>query len=255
MRRTMRSVLRRAQQQRSVFIQVEKTPNPLSLKFLPSRAVLGDDSSGFHFSTQDKDYLRSPLAKKLLTIDDVASVFLGKDFVTVSKKTEGAWPVIKPMVFSYMMDWYAEGTKAVEDVVESDTAVLEDDSEVVAMIKELIEVRIRPAVQEDGGDIFYRGFNADTGMVQVELAGSCVGCPSSSVTLRNGVENMLMHYVEEVKGIENVTPDDDEDAFKLSFPRIKGSDDPEVTVASSSSSPGDNSARPAGGGDDPRVSL
>ena len=228
---------------RGVFIQVEKTPNPASMKFLPSQLILTEDvTSGYHFSPNDKDYLRSPLAKKLMQIDDVSSVFIGKDFVTISKKEDGAWPVIKPMVFSYMMDWFAEGTKAVEDVSETDTTIHDDDSEVVAMIKELIEVRIRPAVQEDGGDIFYRGFDEGTGMVKVELAGSCVGCPSSSVTLRNGVENMLMHYVEEVKGIENVTPEEDDDLFKLSFPRVKGSDDLPTTVANDR-------------GDDPRVSV
>jgi len=230
-----------------VFIQVEKTPNPSSMKFMPSQLVLDDDSTaGFHFSMNDKEYLRSPLAKKLLAIDHVSSVFLGKDFVTVSKLDSGAWPVIKPQVFSYLMDWYAEGSKAVDDAdATSDTTILDDDSEVVAMIKELIEVRIRPAVQEDGGDIFYRGFDEKTGLVQVELAGSCVGCPSSSVTLRNGVENMLMHYVDEVKGIENVTPDDDDDAFKLTFPRVKGQDDPEPTVANPQTTKKD----------DPRVSI
>ena len=228
-----------------VFIQTEKTPNPMSLKFMPSRPVLTADetTTGFHFTPEDKEYLRSPLAKKLLQIEDISSIFIGKDFVTVSKTKRGAWPVIKPMVFSHMMDWYNEGTKAVNDAPGvTDTTIMDDDSEVVAMIKELIEVRIRPAVQEDGGDIFYRGFDTDTGMVKVELAGSCVGCPSSSVTLRNGVENMLMHYVEEVKGIENVTPDEDEDAFKLSFPKSDGLDD-------------DDSSKKTEKTDDPRVSV
>ena len=139
--------------------------------------------------------------------------------VTVSKDEEGAWATIKPHVFSHIMDFFAEGSDAIAsgDAVASDTEILDTDSEVVAMIKELIEVRIRPAVQEDGGDIFFRGFDDATGIVSVELAGSCVGCPSSSVTLNNGVENMLMHYVEEVKGIENVTPEEEADEFKLSF--------------------------------------
>lgn len=229
---------------RSVFIQVEKTPNPSSLKFLPSQQVLAEDvaatSSGFHFSHADKEYLRSPLAKKLLSIENVSSVFVGKDFVTISKSVDGAWPTIKPHVFSYMMDWYAEGTPAVEDEARaSDTTISDDDSEVVAMIKELIEARIRPAVQEDGGDIFYRGFDEATGIVSVELAGSCVGCPSSSVTLRSGVENMLMHYIPEVKGIENVSPEDDEDFFKLTFPTDKG----------------DQSSSSEAKQDDPRVSI
>jgi len=150
--------------------------------------------------------------------------------VCATQNDEGAWSTIKPHVFSHLMDFFAEGVDAVSADDEStprDTEILDTDSEVVAMIKELIEVRIRPAVQEDGGDIFYRGFDESTGLVQVELAGSCVGCPSSSVTLTNGVENMLMHYVEEVRGIENVTPAGDEDEFKLSF---DPPDNPHVSI-------------------------
>mmetsp|Transcript_27707 Transcript_27707/g.85669 ORF Transcript_27707/g.85669 Transcript_27707/m.85669 type:complete len:238 (-) Transcript_27707:356-1069(-) len=206
---------------RSVFIQVEKTPNPFSLKFLPSQPVkLGaETTSGFHFTKGEPEALRSPLARKLFSIDNVTGIFVASDFVTVSKDEEGAWATIKPHVFSHIMDFFAEGSDAIAsgDAVASDTEILDTDSEVVAMIKELIEVRIRPAVQEDGGDIFFRGFDDATGIVSVELAGSCVGCPSSSVTLNNGVENMLMHYVEEVKGIENVTPEEEADEFKLSF--------------------------------------
>ena len=213
---------RPALSRRGVFIQVEKTPNPFSLKFVPSQAVLGEehqDKSGFHFHRGDTEYLRSPLAKKLFAIDEVTGIFLARDFVTVSKNEDGAWATIKPHVFGHIMDFYAEGLPAVEDALPaaSDTLITDDDSEVVAMIKELVEARIRPAVQEDGGDIFFRGFDEATGVVKVELAGSCVGCPSSSVTLRNGVENMLMHYIAEVKAIENVTPEDDADDFKLSF--------------------------------------
>ena len=217
---------------RSVFIQVEKTPNPFSLKFLPSQPVkLGaETSSGFHFTKGDSESNKSPLARKLFTVDHITGVFIQQDFVTVSKNDEGAWSTIKPHVFSHLMDFFAEGVDAVSADDEStprDTEILDTDSEVVAMIKELIEVRIRPAVQEDGGDIFYRGFDEATGLVQVELAGSCVGCPSSSVTLTNGVENMLMHYVEEVRGIENVTPAGDEDEFKLSF---DPPDNPHVSI-------------------------
>ena len=217
---------------RSVFIQVEKTPNPFSLKFLPSQPVkLGaETSSGFHFTKGDAESNKSPLARKLFTVDHLTGVFIPQDFVTVSKNDEGAWSTIKPHVFSHLMDFFAEGVDAVSADDEStprDTEILDTDSEVVAMIKELIEVRIRPAVQEDGGDIFYRGFDEATGLVQVELAGSCVGCPSSSVTLTNGVENMLMHYVEEVRGIENVTPAGDEDDFKLSF---DPPDNPHVSI-------------------------
>jgi len=208
---------------RGVFIQVEKTPNPSSLKFLPSQPVLTEqhrDGAGFHFHKGDREYLRSPLATKLLGVEHVTGVFFAADFVTVSKTEQGAWATLKPEVFSALMDFYAEGAPAVGDDVgsSSDTVITDDDSEVVAMIKELVEARIRPAVQEDGGDIFFRGFDEATGLVKVELAGACVGCPSSSITLRNGVENMLMHYIEEVKGIEEIVAETDgDDPFKLSF--------------------------------------
>ena len=192
---------------------MEKTPNPYSLKFHPDRPVLMDDSkgTGFHFHKGDKEYKRSPLARKILTIENITGVFIGKDFVTVSKSEHGSWNTIKPSVFSEIMEWYSQNLPAVEDEPEvTDTTILESDSEVVALIKELLETRIRPTVQDDGGDIFYKGFDEATGIVKVQLAGSCVGCPSSSVTLRNGVENMLMHYIAEVKGIENVDHEDDE---------------------------------------------
>jgi NFU1 iron-sulfur cluster scaffold homolog, mitochondrial len=113
--------------------------------------------------------------------------------------------ILNPQIFSKILDFFAEGKPAVVDnPLVSDTTILDTDDEVVATIKELLETRIRPAVQEDGGDIFYVGFDPATGIVRVRLAGSCVGCPSSSVTLRNGVENMLKHYIAEVKGIEEM---------------------------------------------------
>ena len=134
-------------------------------------------------------------------------MFLGSDFITITKSKDDSWQVLKPLVFSQILDFYAdENAKAyipddISNPLVSDTAILESDSQIVATIKELLESRVRPAVQEDGGDIFYAGFDEENGIVKVRLAGSCVGCPSSSVTLRNGVENMLMHYIAEVKGI------------------------------------------------------
>jgi len=121
----------------------------------------------------------------------------------MGKRAEANWGHIRTLVFSAIMDHYATGKPALTSTPEiTDTTILEDDDEVVAMIKELLESRIRPAVQEDGGDIRYVGFAPDSGIVTVQLAGSCVGCPSSSVTLKNGVENMLMHYIPEVTGVE-----------------------------------------------------
>jgi len=216
-----------ANQKRSMFIQTVATPNPESIKFMPGRAVLeaADDSSleemggggntnGFYATRSDKDEItRSPLCKRLFKIDGIKSVYLGADFVTITKYAEANWAHVRTFVFSAIMDHYQSGKLAVSDTPEiTDTTILEEDDEIVAMIKELLETRIRPAVQEDGGDIRYINFEEDTGVVQVQLAGSCVGCPSSSVTLKNGVENMLMHYIPEVTGVisvEDETEDDD----------------------------------------------
>jgi Fe-S cluster biogenesis protein NfuA len=200
---------------RSLFINTESTPNPQSYKFLPGREVLPEiHGTGIHFSISDKKEIlsRSPLVKKLFAdVKGIKSVFLGRDFLTITKNADESWPRLKPIIFATMLDFFADNTPVYLNEDENagnavtDTTILESDGEVVAAIKELIETRVRPSVQEDGGDIFYVGFNEKTGIVQVRLAGSCVGCPSSSVTLRNGVENMLMHYIPEVKGIEEVT--------------------------------------------------
>ncbi|CAM9129160.1 unnamed protein product [Phaeothamnion confervicola] len=191
---------------RSMFIQTETTPNPNSLKFMPGQLVLPEShGSGMYFTKGDRDARQSPLASKVLALDGVMGVFLGRDFISVTKAEDEKWPLVKPIVFGAIMDFYAEGKPAVlDEPVVSDTTILDTDDEVVAMIKELLEERIRPAVQEDGGDIFFRGFDAGTGKVKLQLAGSCSGCPSSSVTLRSGVENMLKHYIPEVTGVEEV---------------------------------------------------
>ena len=196
---------------RSLFIQTESTPNPESIKFIPGRAVLdGVDeggeagAAGFFATRQDRDEVaRSPLAKAVFEVDGIKSIYLGPDFLTVTKTAESHWEHIRTPVFAAIMDFFASGKPVLSAVAEvTDTTIFEDDSEVVALIKEILEARIRPAVQEDGGDIRYVGFDETSGIVTVKLAGSCVGCPSSSVTLKNGVENMLMHYIEEVTGVE-----------------------------------------------------
>jgi Fe-S cluster biogenesis protein NfuA len=128
----------------------------------------------------------------------------------VTKYAEHKWKILRPQLFEVLMEWADTGKPALLDMPEiTDTTILEDDDEVVAMIKELIEARIRPAVQEDGGDIRYVEFAEDTGIVTVELAGSCVGCPSSSVTLKQGVENMLMHYIPEVTAVQALEKEED----------------------------------------------
>ncbi|CAL6408668.1 unnamed protein product [Bathycoccus prasinos] len=193
------------QQKRSIFIQTQSTPNPSSLMFLPGKPVL-EDSSSMNFSSA-RESMRSPLAKSLFTIDGVTGVFFGADFVTVTKSEAFDWEMLKPEVFAKIMDFYASGEPVVKEengeVEEADdpNRILDTDSETVAMIKELLETRIKPAVAEDGGDIAFKKFDEQDGLVYVELRGACDGCPSSTVTLKSGIENMLMHYVPEVKGV------------------------------------------------------
>lgn len=192
---------------RTIFVQTENTPNPESIKFLPSNTVVLDNEDGTgHFLKKTdpiEEILKSPLAKDLFKVDGVKAVYFGGDFVTVTKRAESKWQYMRPEIFSVLMDFFeTPGNKVLLDKPQiTDTTILEDDDEIVAMIKELIEDRIRPAVQEDGGDIHYRNFEEDTGLVTVQLAGSCVGCPSSSITLKQGVENMLMHYIPEVTAV------------------------------------------------------
>ena len=162
-----------------------------------------------------EEILKSPLARDLFKIDGVKAVYFGGDFVTVTKRAEAKWQFMRPEIFGCLMDFFEdpnnEGKVLLDKPQITDTTILEDDDEIVAMIKELIEDRIRPAVQEDGGDIHYRNFEEETGMVTVQLAGSCVGCPSSSITLKQGVENMLMHYIPEVTAVQALEEEEDDD--------------------------------------------
>jgi Fe-S cluster biogenesis protein NfuA len=196
-----------------LFIQTEETPNPESLKFLPGRAVLDNpDGTGFYATAQDQtDIAKSPLAQELFKLDGVKSVYFGNDFVTVTKYAEATWQHLRLFVFEALMDFFATNKPVLKNATSevSDTTILDTDDEVVAMIKELLEARIRPAVQEDGGDIRFVGFDAETGIVSVKLAGSCVGCPSSSVTLKNGVENMMMHYIPEVTAVVSIDEEEE----------------------------------------------
>ena len=206
---------KRNNQVRTVFVQTESTPNPESLKFIPSGKLVleNEDGTGYFVSKTDamEDILKSPLCKELFKIDGVKAVYLGYDFVTITKYAENKWQFMRPEIFSTLMDFFDSNQPVLLDApLITDTTILEDDDEIVAMIKELIESRIRPAVQEDGGDIRYVDFEEDTGMVTVQLAGSCVGCPSSSVTLKQGVENMLMHYIPEVTAVQALEEEEDE---------------------------------------------
>ncbi|KAJ5934239.1 hypothetical protein N7466_003786 [Penicillium verhagenii] len=202
---------------RTIFIQTENTPNPDALKFIPNHRVLPEE-----FPTTFLEYLTprstlappypSPLAAKLLDVDGVTSVFYGADFITVTKAGDANWAHIKPEVFSLITQAVTSGETIVtvventgeagHEVEEDSLAYNENDDEVVSMIKELLETRIRPAIQEDGGDIELRSF--EDGIVMLKLRGACRTCDSSTVTLKNGIESMLMHYIEEVKGVEQV---------------------------------------------------
>jgi len=193
-------------QSRSMFIQTETTPNQDSLKFIPGVPVMEEGNAEF---LDAKSALKSPLALRLLGVEGVTAVFYGPDFVTVSKDPDTPWSVIKPEVYSILMEFFSSGQalfRSEEDreaAGPQDTRILDTDSETVAMIKELLDTRVRPAIQEDGGDIEYRAFT-DDGIVQLMLKGSCRGCDSSTVTLKSGIERMLMHYIPEVKGVEQV---------------------------------------------------
>ncbi|XP_031109450.1 nifU-like protein 4, mitochondrial [Ipomoea triloba] len=197
-------------QRRTMFIQTQSTPNPLSLMFYPGKPVMETGSADF---PNARSAMNSPLAKALFGIDGITRVFFGSDFVTVTKSDDASWDLLKPEIFAAIMDFFSSGKPLFLDsntAASMDTAIQEDDSETVAMIKELLETRIRPAVQDDGGDIEYRGFDAETGIVKLRMQGACSGCPSSSVTLKSGIENMLMHYVPEVKGVEQEFYEDED---------------------------------------------
>lgn len=199
-------------QRRTMFIQTESTPNEDSLKFLPGQAVMESGTAEF---LDTRSSMSSPLAKKLFGIEGVKGVFYGPDFVTVSKDSEHQWSLLKPEIYANIMEFFQTGHALFPDPNDqqgsNDTLILDTDSETVAMIKELLDTRVRPAIQEDGGDIEYRGFGEDTdGIVRLKLKGSCRGCDSSTVTLKTGIERMLMHYIPEVKAVEQVLDREEE---------------------------------------------
>lgn len=184
-----------------MFIETEGTPNPATLKFLPGRDVMGAGTADFATATAAE---RSPLATALFALPGVARVFLGGDFVTVTKSDVLSWQALKPQVLGAIMEHFVAGRPVIEgDEAAAAEDVAPEDAEIVAQIKELIDTRVRPAVAADGGDIVFRGFRE--GVVRLHMQGSCSGCPSSSATLKHGIENMLRHYVPEVIAVEQVT--------------------------------------------------
>ncbi|GAB4186379.1 MAG: NifU family protein [Thalassobaculales bacterium] len=181
-----------------MFIQTEQTPNPATLKFIPGKVVLEQGSADF---PSPESAARSPLAERLFQVDGVAAVFLGSDFVTVTKHPDREWYLMKPAVLGVIMEHFTAGRPT---LLAGDAAAeaAEEDDEVVRTIKELLDTRVRPAVAQDGGDIVFHGF--EEGVVYLHMQGSCAGCPSSTATLKMGIENMLRHYVPEVLEVRAV---------------------------------------------------
>lgn len=186
-----------------MFIETEDTPNPATLKFLPGRDVMGHRGTA-DFADAASAQNRSPLAAALFDLAGVTGVFLGAEFVSVTKGIDAPWGELKPQVLSALTAHFASGEPVV--VTESQEAWEEDvapgDEAVVAQIRELLDTRVRPAVAGDGGDIVFRGYR--DGVVRLMMQGACSGCPSSRATLKHGVENMLRHYVPEVVSVEQV---------------------------------------------------
>ncbi|KAF7997206.1 hypothetical protein HCN44_005483 [Aphidius gifuensis] len=192
-------------QKRHMFIQTQDTPNPNCLKFIPGVSVLEPGQTKDFPSPSDG--FCSPLAKMLFRIEGVKSVFYGPEFITVTRTDEDVdWSILKPEIFATIMDFFASGLPVMSEAQpSSDTQINDDDDETVQMIKELLDTRIRPTVQEDGGDIVFISF--EDGIVKLKMQGSCTSCPSSVVTLKNGVQNMMQFYIPEVLGVEQVEDD------------------------------------------------
>ena len=183
-----------------MFIQTEQTPNPATLKFLPGRSVMGDGGTASFASADEAE--RSPLAERLFEVEGVTGVFFGSDFISVSKAEGQEWYLLKPAVLGVIMEHFVAGKDLLREAQADGNAFDETDSEVVSTIKELLDTRVRPAVAQDGGDIIFRGF--EDGVVLLHMQGACAGCPSSTATLKMGIENMLRHYVPEVTEVRAV---------------------------------------------------
>jgi Fe-S cluster biogenesis protein NfuA len=183
-----------------MFIETDVTPNPATLKFLPGRPVLEQGSADFDSAEAASI---SPLAAGLFCLPGVTRVFLGGDFVSVTKDETIEWPALKPQVLGAIMEHYLSGRPAMAgEAAAAEEDVDPADREVAAQIKELIDMRVRPAVAGDGGDIIFRGYR--DGVVTLHMQGACSGCPSSTATLKMGIENLLKHYVPEVKSVQQV---------------------------------------------------
>ncbi len=191
-----------------MFIQTEATPNPATLKFLPGNVVLAVGTADFRDGESSAE--ASPLAGKLFSIPGVAGIFFGYDFITVTKEDGPDWQHLKPAILGAIMEHFMSGApvmatggqEAADRADEDGEFYDEADSEIVVTIKELLETRVRPAVAQDGGDITFRGY--ENGTVFLHMKGACAGCPSSTATLKHGIQNLLRHFVPEVQQVEQI---------------------------------------------------
>ncbi|WPZ35584.1 NifU family protein [Thalassobaculum sp. OXR-137] len=182
-----------------MFIQTEETPNPATLKFLPGRTVMVSGTA--EFKSEEEAAAGSPLAAALFDVDGVTTVFLANEFISVSKRDDKEWYLMKPAVLGVIMEHFVAGKPILADgaTEASEAEVLPEDEEVVSQIKELLDTRVRPAVAMDGGDIVFHGYQ--DGVVTLTMQGACAGCPSSTATLKMGIENMLRHYIPEIREV------------------------------------------------------
>ena len=185
-----------------MFIQTEQTPNPQTLKFLPGKVVMEEGTAFFQNVEEGSN---SPFAKRLFEVEGVDGVFFGSDFITITKNQSLDWQVMKPLILGSIMDHYNSGDVTINNPKKNDDTSLkvdENDTDIVKQIKELLDTRVRPAVAMDGGDIVYDSFK--DGVVYLHMQGACSGCPSSTATLKMGIENMLKHYVPEVQEVRPI---------------------------------------------------
>ncbi|KJV74897.1 iron transporter [Orientia tsutsugamushi] len=182
-----------------MFIQTQQTPNPNSLKFFPDQKI--SPGNPVHFSTRE-ECTHSILARKLFSIENVKEVFFGEDFITVTKVSDGSWEVIKPEILTMLMDHFVAGLPIFESDAEKKNIEQANLSEIEKQIIEIINTKVRPAVAMDGGDIEYHSFK--DGIVKLQMRGACVGCPSSTMTLKQGIESLLKYYIPEVVSVEQV---------------------------------------------------
>ncbi|MEO3434865.1 NifU family protein [Inquilinus sp. CAU 1745] len=184
-----------------MFIQTEQTPNPATLKFLPGMSVLGSGTANF---PSREEASSSPLAERLFEVSGVSGVFFGGDFITVAKDDDKDWYLLKPSILGVIMEHFTAGRPVMAEAVSTtpEQSGSDDDDELVSQIKELLDTRVRPAVAQDGGDIIFQGY--EDGVVYLHMQGACSGCPSSTMTLKAGIENMLRHYIPEVQEVRAV---------------------------------------------------